>query len=72
MANSNPAILGPEEDTSRTFEIAAPTAVAQVTGADSVCVLEKDIIENDYLNDALHTSVLTLVVRSRVYWKLQL
>ena len=53
VANSNPAILGPEEDTSRTFEIAAPTAVAQVTGADSVCVLEKDIIENDYLNDAI-------------------
>ena len=26
VANSNPAILGPEEDTSRTFEIAAPTS----------------------------------------------
>jgi len=53
VANSNPAVLGPEEDTSRTFEIAAPTAVSQVIGADSVCVLEKDIIENDYLNDAI-------------------
>ena len=53
VANSNPAILGPEEDTSRTFEIAAPTAIAQVTGADSVCVLEKDIIDNDVLNDAI-------------------
>ena len=53
VANSNPAILGPEEDTSKTFEIAAPPAVATVTGADSVCVLEKDIISNDYLNDAI-------------------
>ena len=53
VANSNPAVLGPEDDTSRTFEIAAPTAIAQVTGADSVCVLEKDIIENDYLNDVI-------------------
>ena len=53
VANSNPVILGPEEDTSKTFEIAAPTAIAQVTGADTVCVLEKDIIRNDYLNDAI-------------------
>ena len=53
VANSNPAILGPEEDTSRTFEIAAPTAVATVTGADAVCVIEKDIVSNDYLNDAI-------------------
>ena len=53
VANSNPAVLGPLEDTSKTFEIAAPTAVAQVTGADSVCVLEKDIVENDYLNDVI-------------------
>ena len=53
VANSNPAVLGPEDDTSRTFEIAAPTAVAQVTGADTVCVLEKDIISNDFLNDAI-------------------
>jgi len=53
VANSNPAVLGPEEDTSRTFEIAAPTAVSQVTGADSVCVLEKDIIENDFLNEVI-------------------
>ena len=53
VANSNPAVLGPEADTSRTFEIAAPTAVAQVTGADTVCVLEKDIIRNDFLNDAI-------------------
>ena len=53
VANSNPAILGPEADTSKTFEIAAPTAVAQVTGADTVCVLEKDIVSNDYLNDAI-------------------
>ena len=49
----NSAVVGPEEDTSRTFEIAAPTAVATVTGADKVCVLEKDIIENDYLNDVI-------------------
>ena len=53
VANSNPAVLGPEEDTSKTFEIAAPTAVAQVTGADAVCVLEKDIVSNDYLNDVI-------------------
>ena len=53
VANSNPAVLGPEEDTSKTFEIAAPTAIAQVTGADTVCVLEKDIIRNDFLNDAV-------------------
>lgn len=53
VANSNPAILGPEEDTSKTFEIAAPPSVATVTGADSVCVLEKAIIENDFLNDVI-------------------
>ena len=53
VANANPAVLGPEEDTSKTFEIAAPTAIAEVTGADTVCVLEKDIINNDYLNDAI-------------------
>lgn len=53
IENSNPAVLGPENDTSKTFEIAAPTAVAQVTGADTVCVLEKEIISNDYLNDAI-------------------
>ena len=53
VANSNPAVLGPEEDTSKTFEIAAPPAVAMVTGADAVCVLEKDIIENDFLNEAI-------------------
>lgn len=53
VANSNPAILGPKEDTSRTFEIAAPPAVATVTGADKVCILEKDIIANDILNDVL-------------------
>ena len=53
VANSNPAVLGPEAATAKTFEIAAPTAVAQVTGADSVCVLEKDIVSNDYLNDAI-------------------
>lgn len=53
VANSSPAVLGPAEETHKTFEIAAPTAVAQVTGADSVCVLEKDIIENDVLNDAI-------------------
>ena len=49
----NSAVVGPLEDTSKTFEIAAPTAVAQVTGADTVCVLEKDIIDNDFLNDAI-------------------
>ena len=52
-ANSNPAILGPEADTSKTFEIAAPTAVATVTGADTVCVFEKDIVSNDYLNEVI-------------------
>ena len=53
VANSDPAVTGPETETSRTFEIAAPTAVATVTGADSVCVLEKDIVANDYLNDVI-------------------
>ena len=53
VQNSNPAVLGPEADTSKTFEIAAPTAIAQVTGADTVCVLEKDIVSNDYLNDVI-------------------
>jgi len=53
VLNSNPAVLGPEEDTHRTFEIAAPPAVANVVGADKVCVLEKGIIENDYLNEAI-------------------
>lgn len=53
VANSNPAVLGPEADTSKTFEIAAPPAIAQVTGADSVCVLEKDIISNDFLNEVI-------------------
>ena len=53
VANSNPAVLGPEEDTAKTFEIAAPTAIATVTGADAVCVLEKDIISNDFLNDVI-------------------
>ena len=53
VADSDPAVLGPEEDTAKTFEIAAPTAIAQVTGADTVCMLEKDIIENDYLNAAI-------------------
>ena len=50
VANSNPPVLGPEEDTSITFEIAAATAAVTITGADSVCVLEKDIISNDFLN----------------------
>ena len=53
VANSSPAVLAPAEETQKTFEIAAPTAVATVTGADSVCVLEKEIIENDYLNDVI-------------------
>ena len=53
VANSNPAVLGPLEETQKTFEIAAPTAVATVTGADTVCVLEKDILTNDYLNDVI-------------------
>ena len=53
VANSNPPVLGPETDTSKTFEIAAPPAIAGVTGADTVCVLEKDIIENDFLNEAI-------------------
>ena len=53
VANSSPAVLGPLEATSRTFEIAAPPAIATVTGADTVCVLEKDIIANDILNDVI-------------------
>ena len=53
VENSSPAILGPAEDTSKTFEIAPPTAIAMVTGADAVCVLEKDIIANDYLNEVI-------------------
>ena len=53
VANSNPAVLGPLKDTAKTFEIAAPPAVATVTGADKVCILEKDIIANDILNDVL-------------------
>ena len=53
VANSNPAVLGPDEDVSLTFEIAAPTAVATVTGADTVCVLEKSIVYNDALNDVI-------------------
>ena len=53
VADSDPAVLGPEDDTSKTFEIAAPTAIAEVTGADTVCVIEKEIISNDYLNDAI-------------------
>ena len=53
IANSSPAVLGPEEDTERTFEIAADTALATITGADSVCVYEKDIIANDVLNDVV-------------------
>ena len=53
VENSSPAILGPAEDTSKTFEIAPPTAIAMVTGADAVCVLEKDIISNDYLNEVI-------------------
>lgn len=52
-ANSNPPILGPEKDTTKTFEIAAPPPVAMVTGADTVCVLEKDIVSNDYLNEVI-------------------
>ena len=51
VENSSPAVLGPEEDTEFTFEIAAPPPVATVTGADTVCVLEKHIVFNDYLND---------------------
>ena len=53
VANSDPAVLGPEADTSKTFEIAAPIAIAHVTGADTVCVLEKDIILNDFLNEVI-------------------
>ena len=53
VANSSPAVLGPDEDVTRTFEIAAPTAAATVTGADSVCVLEKGIIDNDFLNEVI-------------------
>ena len=50
VENSNPLVLGPEEDTSITFAIAAATPAVTVTGADTVCVLEKDIVANDYLN----------------------
>ena len=53
VANSSPAVLGPLEDTSKTFEIAAPTTLATVTGADSVCILEKEIVDNDFLNEVI-------------------
>ena len=53
VANTTPTVLGPEEDTDKTFAIAAPPGIAGITGADSVCVLEKDIIANDLLNDVL-------------------
>ena len=53
VLNSSPAVLGPLEATSRTFEIAAPTAIATITGADSVCVLEKEIVDNDFLNEVI-------------------
>ena len=53
VANASPAVLGPETDTARTFEIAADTALATITGADSVCVWEKHILENDVLNDSI-------------------
>jgi len=53
VANANPPIYGPEKDTSKTFEIAAPDPVATVTGADTVCVLEKGIVDNDILNDVI-------------------
>ena len=50
VANTTPAVLGPEADVTKTFEIAAPTAAVTITGADTVCVLEKDIVSNDFLN----------------------
>ena len=53
VANSNPAVLGPENETTKTFEIAASDAVATVTGADEVCVFEKDIVRNDILNNVI-------------------
>ena len=53
VANANPAILGPEEETELTFEIAPPTAVANVAGADTVCVLERSIVHSNYLNDVI-------------------
>ena len=53
LANASPAVLGPEEDTARTFEIAADTALVTITGADSVCVYEKNILDNDVLNDVV-------------------
>ncbi|MDE0398855.1 MAG: hypothetical protein OXL96_13755 [Candidatus Poribacteria bacterium] len=53
VPNTNPPIRGPEQDTTKTFEIAAPPAAATVTGADSVCVLEKGITDNDILNDVI-------------------
>ena len=50
VANSSPAVLGPAAATTKTFQIAAPTPAVTVTGADTVCVFEKKIVENDYLN----------------------
>ena len=50
VVGATPAVLGPEAATSITFEIAAATPAVTVTGADTVCVLEKDIVANDYLN----------------------
>ena len=76
VANSSPAVLGPLEDTSKTFEIAAPTTLATVTGADSVCVLEKEIVDNDFLNEVIpHLGdnaggAFTGVLESAVYWRM--
>ena len=53
VANASPAVLGPAAETTKTFEIGADTALATITGADSVCVWEKNILENDVLNDAI-------------------
>ena len=53
VLNSTPAVLGPEEDTDFTFSISAPPALATITGADSYCVFEKEIVSNDLLNDVL-------------------
>ena len=53
VANSDPAILGPPEATETTFDIAAVPAIATVTGADAVCVLTRDIVSNEYLNDVV-------------------
>ena len=52
-AANDPSVTGPIEDTEITFDIAAVPPIAMVTGADDVCVLTRDIVYNEYLNDVI-------------------